>query len=103
TASLLTAAAAYFKASRQCFDSASLPAAGVTPGSGGSGGVTLIPGCSLLDPRPWVQAVSPCPVHGGFLPPFPDLRSGPSLFIWDGPHPFSVARGDTTSLDTRTV
>jgi hypothetical protein len=75
TDSLLNAAAAYYNASRQCFDSAALDIEGRKSLSVASGGVTLIPGCSLLQhvPRPRVQA----------LQSIPGSNQGLSLFIFD--------------------
>jgi hypothetical protein len=84
TDSLLNAAAVYYNASRQWFGSTALTAAGVTPGGGVSGEATLIPGCSLQVPRPWVQAMSSSMMSINMsVLSAPSLSSGASLFIFD--------------------
>jgi hypothetical protein len=76
TDSLLNAASAYYNASRQCFDSDAHDVEGCKSLSAVGDGVTLIPGCSLLQrlPRPRAQA----------LPYTPGSNQGLSLFIFDG-------------------
>jgi hypothetical protein len=80
TDSLLNAAAAYYNASRQCFDADARGVEGCKPLDVVGSGVTLIPGCSLNVPRPRDQvgsmSISP-------LVSAPTSHPGLSLFIFD--------------------
>ena len=79
-ASILDAAAAYCKVSRQCFGLSAGGVEGVTPLGTASGEVTLIPGCSLKVPRPRVQVVY---TPTSRVVSTPASHQGVSLFLCD--------------------